>query len=108
VSALPIEVNRWTHADSPAPDTLLRELATSGHTYFTWANGPHDTYPAHSHHYGKRLVCLEGSIVFELPATGERVELRPGDLLMLPAEMVHAATVGAHGVRCAEAHLNTE
>ena len=105
---MPIQVIPWGRPEPPAPDALLRELAASGHTYSTWADGPHDTYPAHSHHFDKRLVCLVGSITFALPATGERVELRPGDLLVLPAETVHAATVGAHGVRCAEAHLIAE
>jgi quercetin dioxygenase-like cupin family protein len=105
---MPFQVIPWERPEPPAPDALLRELAASGHTYSTWGNGPYDTYPAHSHHFDKRLVCLEGSITFALPATGERVELGPGDLLMLSAETVHAATVGARGVRCAEAHLNTE
>ncbi len=105
---MPIQVIPWGRPEPPAPDALLRELAASGHTYSTWANGPHDAYQAHSHHYDKRLVCLEGSITFALPATGEHLVLRPGDLLMLPAETVHAATVGALGVRCAEAHLNAE
>jgi len=102
---MPVEMIRWQQAESPEPGMLLRELAATGRTYAEWSNGPYDRYAAHSHEYDKHLVCLQGSIVFSLPGSGEHVELRSGDQLWLPAGTAHAADVGARGVRCAEAHL---
>jgi quercetin dioxygenase-like cupin family protein len=67
-----------------------------------WRDGPNDRYAAHEHAYHKVLYCVEGSITFVL-VTGERLELRPGDRLDLPAGWPHAATVGADGVTCVEA-----
>jgi quercetin dioxygenase-like cupin family protein len=71
----------------------------------SWANGPGDQYAAHEHGYDKVLVAVRGAITFVLPATGDVIDLAAGDRLDLPAGTSHAATVGAQGVRCLEAHL---
>ena len=82
-----------------------------GQTYYTWGNAPGDTYAVHTHTYTytytyrKQLICLAGSITFMLPATGEQIELHPGDEFDLPPGTPHGAVVGPRGVRCAEAHL---
>ena len=47
---------------------------------------------------------MRGSITFGLPAGGERLTLRAGDRLDLPAGVVHDAVVGDAGVLCFEAH----
>lgn len=70
-----------------------------------WANGPGDTYAAHSHGYDKVLVATTGSIVFHLIDTLSDVTLDIGERLELPAGTVHGATVGPSGVHCLEAHL---
>jgi quercetin dioxygenase-like cupin family protein len=44
---------------------------------------------------------VRGQIVFHA-ASGD-IELGPGDVMVLPPHAPHAATVGAHGVRCIEA-----
>jgi quercetin dioxygenase-like cupin family protein len=80
-------------------------LAAQGLSAGSWSNGPHDRYAAHRHGYDKVLVCGAGSIDFELPELGRTVRLDPGDRLDLPAGTLHAATVGAEGVTCLEAHL---
>lgn len=75
-------------------------LAASG-----WGNAPGDRYAAHSHTYDKVLVATHGSITFHLTQPGRDVELHEGERLELPAGTLHAATVGAAGVSCLEAHL---
>jgi quercetin dioxygenase-like cupin family protein len=45
---------------------------------------------------------VEGSITFVLDAAGERLELTPGDRMVLPAGTVHAAEVGPDGCTCIE------
>jgi uncharacterized protein YjlB len=88
-----------------AADVIERLRMELGVAIGTWANGPGDRYAAHAHDYDKVLVAAEGAITFLLPITEEAIELRVGDRLDLPAGTSHAATVGASGVRCLEAHL---
>jgi quercetin dioxygenase-like cupin family protein len=102
---MPLTVTRWSSAEPPDPDALLAKRGASGCDYYTWGNAPGDTYAVHAHDYRKQLICLAGSITFTLPATGEQIELHPGDELDLPPSTPHGAVVGSHGVRCAEAHL---
>ncbi len=83
---------------------LLARLAGEGLMAQGWSNGPGDRYDAHSHGYDKVIVVAEGSIVFELPASGERLPLAIGDRLELPAGTSHRADVGPAGVSCLEAH----
>jgi quercetin dioxygenase-like cupin family protein len=70
-----------------------------------WGNGPGDRYAAHSHAYDKVLVATRGSITFHLVDMAQDIELAAGERLDLPAGTTHAATVGAAGVDCFEAHL---
>lgn len=51
------------------------------------------------------LVAARGSITFHLVDLTQDVLLEIGERLDLPAGTTHAATVGAAGVTCLEAHL---
>jgi mannose-6-phosphate isomerase-like protein (cupin superfamily) len=82
---------------------VLDALAREGRRPSRWSNGPHDVYAPHSHGYHKVLYCLDGSIVFRLTATGEEIELHPGDRLDVEPGTEHSAVVGPCGVACIEA-----
>jgi uncharacterized protein YjlB len=84
---------------------LAERLRALGAEPGTWSNGPGDVYGAHDHAYDKILVCESGSIMFGLAGSGERIELRPGDRLDLPAGTNHDALVGDEGVTCLEGHF---
>jgi quercetin dioxygenase-like cupin family protein len=79
--------------------TALRKEAIS---CYSWSNGPHDRYAAHSHSYEKVLYCVDGSITFMLEREGRRRELQSGDRMVLPAGTVHSAIVGPAGCTCIE------
>jgi len=97
-------VTRWAGDARPTEEAIRRLYAAEGLQPYRWSNAPGDTYAPHSHGYDKALYCVSGSITFGLPASGERVELRPGDRLDLPAGVAHDAIVGPSGVVCLEAH----
>jgi len=94
------------HDAGVTPGELEARLAEQGLTPSSWSNGPGDEYATHQHAYDKVLVVARGSITFHLVDTGADVHLEQGERLDLPAGTAHAATVGAHGVTCLEAHLD--
>jgi quercetin dioxygenase-like cupin family protein len=79
-------------------------MVDEGLSPYSWSNGPHDVYAAHSHGYDKVIYVVRGSITFGLPDLGKQLTLKAGDRLDLPASIVHDARVGADGVVCLEAH----
>ena len=84
---------------------VARRLRAEGLEPSSWGNGPGERYAAHAHGYDKVIVTVAGSIRFGLPASGEDIDLAPGDRLELPAGTSHDAVVGLHGVTCLEAHV---
>src|SRR5687768_14893462 len=97
-------VTPWSGSIPPSQSTLWRLMTEEGLSPYSWSNGPHDIYAAHSHSYDKVIFVVRGSITFGLPELEEKVNLGPGDRLDLPANIVHDAIVGPQGVVCLEAH----
>jgi quercetin dioxygenase-like cupin family protein len=83
-------------------DDLMSALQREAGSCYSWSNGPHDRYAAHSHPYEKVLYCVEGSITFVLEREGKQVELSSGDRMVLPSGTVHSAVVGPTGCTCIE------
>ena len=94
--------------DAPSESTLRRKMAGEGLDSYRWSNGPGDLYSAHSHKFHKVIYVVSGSITFGLPDTGEKLPLRAGDRLDLPAGVRHDAVVGRRGVTCLEGHRPAE
>jgi uncharacterized protein YjlB len=97
-------VTPWSDSNAPTQSTLWQLMANEGLSPYSWSNGPHDVYSAHSHSYNKVIYVVRGSITFGLPELGKQLALKAGDRLDLPAGLVHDAHVGAEGVVCLEAH----
>jgi quercetin dioxygenase-like cupin family protein len=83
-------------------DDLMTRLRNEASDCYSWSNGPGDRYAPHSHGYEKVLYCVDGSITFVLDAAGQRLELKAGDRMVMPAGTVHAAEVGPRGCTCIE------
>ena len=97
-------VTPWTDSQSPTQSALWMLMADQGLSPYSWSNGPHDIYAAHSHSYNKVIYVVQGSITFGLPELGKQLNLKAGDRLDLPASVVHDAVVGSQGVVRLEAH----
>ena len=98
------QVTPWSDPTPPNQSSLGRLMTVEGLSPYSWSNGPHDTYAAHSHSYNKVIYVVQGSITFGLPELGKQLTLKAGDRLDLPAGVVHDAVVGPQGVVCLEAH----
>ncbi len=98
-----MQVIRWQEATEPQEFALRKRMQQEGLSPHSWSNGPGDTYAVHTHTYEKVLYCVHGSIRFDLPNSGDSVDLTPGDCLILSANTPHSAIVGSRGVTCIEA-----
>ena len=83
-------------------DDLMTTLRREARSCYSWSNGPHDRYAAHSHPYEKVLYCVDGSITFVLEREGRQLMLKSGDRMVLPAGTLHSAIVGPTGCTCIE------
>ena len=97
-------VTPWPDTVSPTESTLWQLMTDEGLSPYSWSNGPHDLYSAHTHSYNKVVYVVKGSITFGLPELGKQLTLKAGDRLDLPANTNPDAIVGAQGVVCLEAH----
>ena len=98
------QVTPWADSTAPTQSTLWQIMVDEGLSPYSWSNGPHDIYAAHTHGYDKVIYVVRGSITFGLPELGQRLTLKAGDRLDLPAGTVHDAVVGSQGVVCLEGH----
>ena len=98
------QVIPWANSTTPTQSTLWQIMADEGLSPYSWSNGPHDIYSAHTHGYNKVIYVVRGSITFGLPELGQQLTLKAGGRLDLPAGIVHDAVVGSQGVICLEAH----
>ncbi len=83
-------------------EDLMTALRREAGSCYSWSNGPHDRYGAHSHPYEKVLYCVDGSITFVLEREGRELVLKSGDRMVLPAGTLHSAIVGPAGCTCIE------
>ena len=97
-------VKPWADSTPPTQTTLWQLMSDEELSPYSWSNGPHDVYAAHSHSYDKVIYVVQGSIAFGLPELGQQLTLKVGDRLDLPAGTVHDAVVGSQGVVCLEGH----
>ena len=88
----------------PTAEALMAKLRTEAGGCYSWSNGPGDRYATHTHSYEKVLYCVDGSIVFVLENDARRIELKPGDRMVLASGTVHSAIVGPSGCTCIEGH----
>jgi mannose-6-phosphate isomerase-like protein (cupin superfamily) len=101
-----MQIIRCSETTPPGEQELRRRMQQEGLAPYSWSNAPGDTYAVHSHGYEKVLYCVHGSIRFVLPdapAAEQRIDLTPGDCMILPPGVRHSAYVGPHGTTCLEA-----
>ena len=79
--------------------TLEQQLRSEGfRRVYTWQDGPHASYPDHTHAVDTAHVVLDGEMTLTVggETTTYRAGERPPDI---PAGAVHAARMGPQGCR---------
>ena len=79
------------------PQAVLEGLRREGWDPIPIADPPGYAYPLHSHAATKLLAILSGSM--EVTVAGETYQCLPGDQVVIPGGVEHAARVGPDGCR---------
>lgn len=98
-----VRVTRWSGGQHPTLSIISRQMQKEGLRPYCWENIPNYRYAVRSHGYHKVMYVVEGILEVSLPDSNQRVKLRAGDRVEIPAGVRHGAIVGNNGAKCVEA-----
>lgn len=100
-----IQVRRWSGGQHPTMSTISRIMQDEGLRPYMSQNSPNTRQAVRSHGYYKVLYVVDGSLEIILPDSNQRVVLRPGDRMDVPAGVRHGTITRASGAVCVEASI---
>ncbi|MGQ9909644.1 MAG: cupin domain-containing protein [Candidatus Flexifilum sp.] len=103
-----VRVIRWTGGQHPTLSSITRQMQKDGLRPYVWENTPNYRYAVRSHGYRRVLYVIEGVLEITLPDSNQRVKLRAGDRVEIPAGIRHGTVIGPQGARCVEAALSQQ
>jgi quercetin dioxygenase-like cupin family protein len=87
-----VSLLRWSPAEgTPDAARVSAKMASLGYAVTRYTYPPGAAFPDHEHAFDKCSSVLEGH--FEITVGARAWTLAPGDLLFIPAGVVHAARV---------------
>ena len=98
-----VRVTRWHGSQHPTFSVITRDMKKEGLRPYMWVNAPNHRYGVRTHGYDKVLYVVEGTVEISLPDSNQRMNLRAGDRVDIPAGIRHGTIVGANGAKCVEA-----
>ncbi|GAP64186.1 hypothetical protein ARMA_2609 [Ardenticatena maritima] len=84
-----------------APGVVFRSFWGDQMTVTVVEFEPHAAVPEHRHPAEQTTIVIEGSLIFTLD--GETRTLRPGELVVVPGNVPHAAKAGPEGAKVVDA-----
>lgn len=98
-----VTVVRWQGSQHPTASAIIRLMREEALRPYEWDNIPNYRYAVRSHNYNKVLYVLDGNLEITLPDDNQRISLKVGDRIDIPAGVRHGTIVGGKGARCVEA-----
>jgi len=98
-----VSITRWNKSQHPSMSNIIREMKNDGLRPYMWSNMPNHRYAVRSHNYDKVLYVIDGVVEVTLPDSNQRVKLKAGDRIDIPAGVRHGTIVGRSGAKCVEA-----
>lgn len=98
-----IAITRWQESQHPSMSKIIRKMKAEGLRPYMWKNAANHRYAVRSHNYDKVLYVIDGTVEITLPDHNQRVQLRRGDRIDIPASVRHGTIVGRSGAKCVEA-----
>ena len=100
-----VQIRRWQGGQHPTMSAITRIMQQEGLRPYMWMNMPNSRQAVRSHGYDKVLYVIEGALEVTLPDSNQRVTLRSGDRMDVPAGVRRGTIVGSGGAKCVEASL---
>jgi quercetin dioxygenase-like cupin family protein len=100
-----VQLARWKGGTHPTLSNITRLMQEKGLRPYKWDTTPNQRYAVRSHNYAKLLYVVEGSLEITLPDENQRLKLRAGDRLEIPARVRHGSVTGRKGATCLEAAI---
>jgi quercetin dioxygenase-like cupin family protein len=98
-----VRLTRWHGGEHPTFSAITRQMKKEGLRPYMWVNMPNHRYGVRSHGYEKVLYVIEGTVEITLPDSNQRMIMRAGDRVDIPAGVRHGTIVGTNGAKCVEA-----
>jgi quercetin dioxygenase-like cupin family protein len=102
-----VRIIRWSGGQHPTLSAITRQMQKENLRPYVWDNTPNYRYAVRTHGYTKVMYVVEGIIEVTLPDSNQRVKLRAGDRVEIPAGVRHGAIIGSSGAKCVEAAVST-
>jgi len=101
-----VQVRRWQGGQHPTMPAITRLMQQEGLRPYMWMNMPNSRQAVRSHGYDKVLYVIEGNVEVILPDSNQRVILKSGDRMDVPAGVRHGTIIGSSGAKCVEASIS--
>ena len=98
-----VTITRWQESQHPSMSIIMQRMKEDGLRPYMWSNMPNHRYAIRSHNYDKVLYVIDGVVEVSLPDSNQRVKLKGGDRIEIPAGGRHGTQVGSKGAKCVEA-----
>ncbi len=98
-----VRIIRWSGGQHPTLSLITRQMQKETLRPYVWENTPNYRYAVRCHGYKKIMYVVQGVLEVTLPDSNERVKLRAGDRIEIPAGVRHGAIIGSTGAKCVEA-----
>ncbi len=105
--ATTVRVTRWIGGQHPTLNSISQLMQKDGLRPYMWMNMPNHRYAVRSHGYDKVLYVISGTLEIILPDSNQRIVLKAGDRVDIPAGVRHGTNVGQNGAKCVEAAQRT-
>jgi mannose-6-phosphate isomerase-like protein (cupin superfamily) len=103
-----VAITRWQGSQHPSMSNIMQRMKDDGLRPYMWMNMPNHRYAVRSHNYDKVLYVIDGTVEVTLPDSNQRVILRAGDRIEIPAGVRHGTIIGNSGAKCVEAAKREE
>lgn len=98
-----VAITRWKKSQHPSMANIISQMKHDGLRPYMWSNMPNHRYAVRSHNYDKVLYVIDGVVEVTLPDSNQRINLKSGDRIDIPAGVRHGTIVGRSGAKCVEA-----
>src|SRR5690606_10540777 len=101
-----VRIVRWSGGQHRTLSVITRQMQKENRRPYVWDNTPNYRYAVRTHGYNKVMYVVEGNIEVTLPDSNQRIKLRAGDRVEIPAGVRHGAIIGSSGAKCVEAAVS--